>query len=161
MDLKLDAWRWKIYRWNEHPNPFQGRPDLALEWLSKSGADSLTMTQLRGLLSDSGNHTVYSRDDKTVLDEIARRLSTGELHLGAEFRVPGPEAEEIFFVEPDVTVSPGIFAPPPPVQPPPDDPATLPPTVNQVLAAQCLQNASDDGSAFCAECPNDSQSQGT
>jgi hypothetical protein len=158
MDLKLDAWRWKIYRWNEHPNPFQGRPDLALEWLSKSSADSLTITQLRGLLNESGNNGLHARSDKAVLEEVARRLSTGELHLGAEFRMAGPEAEEIFFVEPDVTVAPGMFTPPPPVQQPPPDPETFPPTVSQVLAAQCLQNASDDGSAFCAECQDQSQS---
>jgi len=50
MDIQLGYWRWRIYRWNEHPNPFLGRPDLALEWLRRFQDDGLAMSELRDLL---------------------------------------------------------------------------------------------------------------
>jgi hypothetical protein len=148
---RLSVWRWKVNRLPERANPFLGRPDLALAWLIQSDTDPHFSTELRQLLLDSGASVATLPNGLRLLEEVARQLATGELHLSPEFSPISPEPEEIFFLPPETQVSPGAFQKPAP-QPVQPEPATFPPATSQQLAAQCLEKASEDGSAFCAEC---------
>ena len=97
MDIQLGYWRWKIYRWNEHPNPFRGRHDLALEWLRRLSNNGMAMPELRSLLERAGLGVSNRPDDQHVLEEVAARLSSGEFQVCAESSHPfhSPEAKVV------------------------------------------------------------------
>ena len=151
---KLSVWRWKVNRRPEQINPFLGRYDMALAWLREASADAQFESDLRQLLMDSGLSTASAKTGLGLLEEVARQLSTGELHLAPEFSPAAPSAEEIFFLQPDVQVTPATFQTSTTTTTP-VDPPTFPPATSQLLAAQCLEKSSEDGSAFCAECQPD------
>lgn len=217
MDIQLGYWRWKVYRWNEHPNPFRGRSDLALEWLRRFQNDRLVMSELRATLAAAGANTQFWPDDKRVLEEVAARLSSGEFHVCAESSYPfHTPAAEVVPPDPDAETAAQVMSAPPAAPapaPPPEvetqptlpqnaDPAqiaevlkqaaqkgtpfceecakaaqaaklnpaaelppapppesTLPPSVDPVAMAESLQTASEDGTAFCAECERLRQAQ--
>lgn len=151
---KLSVWRWKVHRRPEQVNPFLGRYDMALAWLREANEDPQFESDLRQLLMDSGLGPISPATGLGLLEEVARQLSTGELHLSPEFSPASPAAEEIFFLQPEVQISPAVFQTST-TTPPPVDAPTFPPATSQLLAAQCLEKSSEDGSAFCAECKPD------
>lgn len=154
MISQLSVWRWKVHRLPERANPFMGRPDVALAWLMQANTDPQFSSELRQLLLDTGAPPGSLPSGLGLLEEVARQLATGELHLSPEFSPDSPAAEEIFFLPPEVEITPAIFQKPAQPQQQPEQP-TFPPYTSQQLAAQCLEKASEDGSAFCAECQPD------
>lgn len=165
MDIQLGYWRWKVYRWNEHPNPFRGRADLALEWLRRFQNDRLVMSELRATLAAAGATTQFSPDDKRVLEEVAARLSSGEFHVCAEASYPfrTPEAK-IMPPDPDAETAAQIMsAPPAPPSPAPapapeaEPPATLPQNADAAQIAEALRQAAQQGTPFCEECAKATQ----
>jgi hypothetical protein len=157
MDIQLGYWRWKVYRWNEHPNPFRGRADLALEWLRRFRNDRLIMSELRATLSAAGVNGQRSSDDNHVLEEVAARLSSGEFYVCAESSYPFHTAAV------DVTPADApdtVVEPPPPAAPAPapkpapetEPEPTLPQDADPAAIAQALQQAAQTGTPFCAEC---------
>jgi len=150
----LSVWRWKVNRMPERVNPFLGRPDLALAWLMEANTDPRFSVELRQILMDTGATAATLPTGMILLEEVARQLSTGELHLSPEFSPLSPTAEEIFHLTPEVQITPGAFQKPVPPPQQTEEP-TFPPYTSQQLAAQCLEKASEDGSAFCAECQPD------
>ena len=159
MDIQLGYWRWKVYRWNEHPNPFRGRSDLALEWLRRFQNDRLVMSELRATLSAAGANAQFWPDDKRVLEEVAARLSSGEFHLCAEASYPfrTPEAK-IMPPDPDaeaaaqIMSAPPAAAPAPAPAPEPEPPATLSQNADAAQIAEVLKQAAQRGTPFCEEC---------
>jgi len=154
MTTRLSVWRWKVHRFPERVNPFLGRPDLALAWLTQADTDPHFSVELRQLLMENGTMSASMPAGLALLEEVARQLASGELHLTPEFSPISPEPDDIFFVPPEAQVSAAVFEKPKP-KPQQADPATFPPATSQQLAAQCLEKASEDGSAFCAECKPD------
>ena len=153
MDIQLGYWRWKIYRWNEHPNPFKGRTDLALEWLRRFQSDRLVMSELHALL---GGNAQRWPEDRQVLEEIAARLSSGEFQVCAQSGHPFPlEVADVYPSEVEsAPLQQKTHAPPPP-QPPPQEPPpdpTLPLAADAALIAQTLKNAAQRGTPFCEVC---------
>lgn len=145
MDIQLGYWRWKIYRWNEHPNPFRGRHDLAVEWLRRVSSSSMVMPELRALLERTGLGVATRRDDQQVLEEVAARLSSGEFQVCAEsshpFHTPefkvvppdaGAEAEEELAA---MTEPPPAPASPPPMEEPEEAPVEQPAPAVSTAAA--------------------------
>jgi hypothetical protein len=153
MDIQLGYWRWKIYRWNEHPNPFKGRTDLALEWLRRFQSDRLVMSELHALL---GGNALRWSEDHQVLEEIAARLSSGEFQVCAQSGHPFPLAvADVYPAEAESAPLQQKTQAPPPAQPSPQEPPpdpTLPPAADAAVIAQTLKNASERGTAFCEVC---------
>ncbi|MGA2721381.1 MAG: hypothetical protein ABSG79_03105 [Bryobacteraceae bacterium] len=150
MDIQLGYWRWRIYRWNEHPNPFLGRPDLALEWLRRFQDDGLAMSELRDLLDGT---SLQFPEHRQLLEDVAARISSGELHVCAQASHPYPqEIPDVGLAEeapmPEVPVRKAT--PPPPPLPPPE--STLPENADAVRIATALQQAAEIGAPFCEEC---------
>jgi hypothetical protein len=164
MDIQHGYFRWKIYRWNDHPNPFRGRQDLALTWLRRFQSDRLVMTELRALIERGRGSGYRLASDAQLLEEIAEGLSTGEFYVCAEashpFHVaetevvpPDPDSEALAAVE--QAPAPAAAAPPPaPAEAPADaqDAPTLPPEADAEAIAQSLQQAAETGKPFCEEC---------
>ena len=118
MNSPLSVWRWRVARWPAPVNPFIGRADLALTWLTEAGSDPHFMAELRALLMDTGATASSLPAGLNLLAEVSRLLASGELSLAPEFQPPSPAAEEIFFVQPDAEVSPAVFKKEPPPPPP-------------------------------------------
>jgi hypothetical protein len=155
MQIEHGYWRWKIYRWDRHPNRFRGRADLALAWLQRFENDRRVMSELRHLLVESGN-AMPRATDRQVLEDIAQRLAAGELHVCAEsshpfhhdtteVKIPA-ESEE----EPAAGPSPAPAPAPPP--PPPAAQETLPEDADADKIADSLKEAAQNGTPFCEEC---------
>lgn len=167
MDIQLGYWRWKIYRWNEHPNPFRGRSDLALEWLRRFQKDRLVMSELRAQLSRAGlDSQLWSADDNRVLQEVAVRLSSGEFQVCAESSHPfqtavasvtpvDPEAQEAA----EILNAPPAPAPTPAPKPEPAPAPTLAESADAVMIAEVLKQAAQTGAPFCEECQKAKQAQ--
>jgi hypothetical protein len=150
MDIQLGYWRWKLFRWNEHPNPYRNRPDLALSWLTRFQNDPAVMSDLRNLLGAS------ITDPQTILQQIAGKLSSGEIYVCMESCGPvsltaeATEAQEQ--VEPDLSQMRAQSSPAPPPAPPPAPESTLGPATDAAATAQVLKDAARDGVPFCEEC---------
>jgi len=159
MDVQLGYWRRKIYRWNEHPNPFQGRSDLALSWLRRFQSDRLVMSELRTLLDRAANPLSRSSDD-AVLKEVAARLSSGEFHICTEYGHPIHMAvADVQPADPDAAAkealenAPPARAPaPPPPAPAPAPAPTIPENADAAQIASVLTEAAQEGAPFCEVC---------
>lgn len=151
MDIQIGYWRRRIYHWHEHPNPFRGRVDLALNWLVPFRTNAFVMEELRALLS-RGGASLFSLDDQAVLSAVAERISTGELQVCGEFCGPLHAEAEVFVEE--LESVPAISSPPPPAPPPPSPPEedTFPPGLDPIAAAAVLTKAAEAGAPFCEEC---------
>jgi hypothetical protein len=159
MDIQLGYWRWKVFRWNEHPNPFKGRSDLALEWLRRFQNDRLVMSELRATLSAAGANTTLWPDDRRVLEEVAARLSSGEFHVCAESSYPFHTAvATVTPPDPDAETAAEVLKAPPPSPapaPPAPEPApesTLSQNADAAKIAEVMKQAAQDGTPFCEEC---------
>ena len=161
MDIQLGYWRWKIYRWNEHPNPFRGRSDLALEWLRRFQNNRMVMAELRDKLASAGANLPKWSDDGRVLQEVADRLSSGEFQVCAESSHPFQTAAAVVTPpDPEAEAAAQILAAPreaPP--PPPPAPAaesepepTLSSCADPAATAENLKQAAGEGVPFCEEC---------
>jgi hypothetical protein len=155
MDIQLGYWRWKIYRWNEHPNPFRGRSDLALEWLRRFQNDRMVMSELRATLTAAaGSNAQRWADDNRVLQEVAARLSSGEFYVCAESSYP--INTPIAAVTPPDAAPVEVPPPPPPPspapKPPPEPEPSLSPDADAAQIAAVLQQAAQEGTPFCEEC---------
>jgi hypothetical protein len=151
MDIQLGYWRWKIYRWNEHPNPFRGRSDLALEWLRRFQNDRMVMSELRATLTAAaGSNAQRWADDNRVLQEVAARLSSGEFYVCAESSYP--INTPIAAVTPPDAVPVEVPPPSPAPKPPPEPEPSLSPDADAAQIAAVLQQAAQEGTPFCEEC---------
>jgi hypothetical protein len=167
MDIQVGYWRWKIYRWNEHPNPFRGRSDLALEWLRRFQKDRMVMSELRAQLSRAGlDAQLGSADDNRVLQEVAVRLSSGEFQVCAESSHPfqtavasvtptDPEAEAAA----EILNAPPAPTPTPAPKPEPAPAPTLAGDADAAMIAEVLKQAAQTGAPFCEECQKAKQAQ--
>jgi hypothetical protein len=157
MDTQLGYWRWKLFRWNEHPNPYRNRPDLALTWLTQFQNNTAVMAELQQLLvnSTTGPYTPY--DPRIILQQLADKMSTGEIQVCVE--VCGPVALKTISIvvaeeaEPDLSQLKRAPAPAtaPPATAPPDEP-TLGPNNDPDCQSKSLKDAAEEGAPFCEEC---------
>jgi hypothetical protein len=164
MEIEHGYWRWKIFRWDRHPNPFRGRPDLAINWLRRFERDGRVMSELRQLLADSRDNTLRRPTDRQVIEDVARRLSSGELLVCAEsshpfhldvtevkVAAPLPASKEALD-ELMQSPPPKAPAPPPPAPAPAPIEPTLPPNADETRIADALKEAAQKGTPFCEEC---------
>jgi hypothetical protein len=157
MDTQLGYWRWKLFRWNDHPNPYRNRSDLAFTWLSQFQGDATAMAELQNLLGHSATGGFAAMEPTLLIQQIADKMASGEIQACVEVcgpvvlqAVAGAGSEELV---PDLAqlhqaASP---APPPPAPEPPEDP-TLAPDSDAVAQAQVLKDAAQKGVPFCEEC---------
>jgi hypothetical protein len=156
MDTQLGYWRWKLFRWNDHPNPYRNRSDLALTWLSQFQNNPSAMSELQNLLRASATGTYAPTDQVQILQQIADKMASGEIQACVELcgpvaltSVTGSGEQE---AEPDISqLRP---TPPPAAAPPPPAPveSTLGPNNDPVAQAQALKAAAENGVPFCEEC---------
>src|SRR4051794_38231531 len=92
MQIHVGYTRWKIYRWNDHPNPFRGRNDLALQWVRSFENDRQALADLRSLL---GTAALRGWSKQQVFEEVASKLSSGEFQVCAELGHPINQAEMV------------------------------------------------------------------
>jgi hypothetical protein len=156
MDTQLGYWRWKLFRWNDHPNPYRNRPDLAFTWLSQFQGNHTAMAELQNLLGHSATGGYASIEPLTILQQLADKMASGEIQACVEVcgpvilqAVAGEGTEEVV---PDIAQLRQAATPAPaPVTDPPDQP-TLAPGNDAVAQAQVLQDAAQKGTPFCEEC---------
>lgn len=169
MQIHVGYTRWKIYRWNDHPNPFRGRNDLALQWVRNFENDGAALAELRNLLGPVG---LRGWTNQQILEEVATKLSTGEFQVCAELGHPINEAEMVV-VPADPAAAAMAQAEALADEPPPAEAAAAPaaaPAAEETLAeetaddptfsentdaaqlAQVLKQAAEDGTPFCEEC---------
>jgi hypothetical protein len=156
MEIQLGYWRWKLFRWSDHPNPYRNSPDLALAWLTQFQSNSIIMQEFRDLLGPSLNGSYSSPDPQIVLKQIAEKLSTGEIQACAQpcgpviSNVMGSITEETEEdIAPLVKSKP---APAPDPEPAPEPESTLSPDCDPAATAQALKDAAEEGVPFCEEC---------
>lgn len=150
---EFGLWRWTIHRWNEHPNPFLGRPDLALQWLRQYESEPLFLQELRRLIEAPA---VFHVSDAQVLKDAAEQLSAGRLQMCGEFcghyRSP---ATDVKFAEEEV-IPPKAPPPAPAPSPPPSQeapaPAAFSSNTDEQAQADALKTAAENGTPFCEEC---------
>jgi hypothetical protein len=160
MQIEHGYWRWKIFRWDRHPNPFRGRSDLALNWLRGFENDRRVMSELRQLLADARSNALQRATDRQVLEDVALRLSSGEFQVCAEsshpfhhdvteIKIAAPVSDQELdaIVQPPAAAAP---APPPPAPVPAE--ATLPENADADRIADALKEAARKGTPFCEEC---------
>ena len=163
MDTQLGYWRWKLFRWNDHPNPYRNRPDLAFTWLSQFQSNVSAMAELQDLLGHSPTGGYAPIEPVLLLRQIADKMASGEIQACVEVcgpvvlqAVAGEGEEELV---PDIAQLRKAASPPPaPVTEPPDEP-TLAPDNDPVAQAQALKDAAQKGAPFCAECAKASQAR--
>jgi len=154
---QFGLWRWTIHRWNEHPNPFAGRPDLALLWLRQFESDGLFVQELRRLM---GSQALLPAEDARLLQDAADQLSAGTLQICGEFcghyRTAGTETK--FTEADDDAIPPKSTAPAPaPATSNEETPqeaaaAAFAPNTDDQTTAQVLKEAAQNGTPFCEEC---------
>jgi hypothetical protein len=156
MDTQLGYWRWKLFRWNDHPNPYRNRPDLAFTWLSQFQGNATAMAELQNLLGQSSTGAYASIETGAVLQQIADKMASGEIQACVE--VCGPvvlqavAGEGSAEVVPDIALLRQSATPAPaPVTEPPDEP-TLAPDNDAAAQAQTLKDAAQKGTPLCEEC---------
>jgi hypothetical protein len=155
MDTQLGYWRWKLFRWNEHPNPYRNRADLAFTWLSQFQANAAAMQEIQNLLRASVTGAYPPTDPKLILEQVAEKMSTGEIQVCAEICGPVALNNSAGFPagETDELPIPVANAPAPaPPAPEPQEQPTLGPDSDAQAQAQVLKNAAEDGVPFCEEC---------
>jgi hypothetical protein len=157
MDIQLGYWRWKLFRWNDHPNPYRNRPDLALNWLRQFQNNPAVISELRHLLGTSVTGQSPTTDTQLLLQQIANKLSSGELQAFVELCGPVAVSASVTVTEeaaePDLSQL--VQTQPPPEKAPPPEAApesTLSPATDPVAMAQALKDAAQTGSPFCEEC---------
>jgi hypothetical protein len=161
MDTQLGYWRWKFFRWNEHPNPYRNRPDLAQIWLNQFKDNSSAMAELQVLLNSSATSAYVTTDPLLVLQQVAEKMATGEIQVCAE--VCGPVALKSVAlivpdeVEPELSRVPSSPAPAPSPEPPQE--STFGPNNDPECQAQSLRKAAEEGAPFCEECEKAAQAQ--
>jgi len=160
MDTQLGYWRWKLFRWNDHPNPYRNRPDDALNWLRQFQTNAMAMAEFTDLLRNSVTGGYAPSDPQIVLQQLADKMSTGEILLSVELCGPstlmawGGDGES----EPDLSEADQPSPAPAPDAPPPaaaEDEApepTLSGTTDAAAMAQALKDAAEKGAPFCEEC---------
>ena len=161
---QFGLWRWTIHRWNEHPNPFVGRPDLALLWLRQFEGDALFLQELRRLV---GSPASLSGDDGRLIQEAAEQMSAGRLQICGEFcgHYQSP-ATDVKFAEAEEEAIPAK----PPAPAPSPAPSTeetaqeasqsaFPPSTDESAMAEVLKSAAQDGTPFCEECAKAKQAR--
>lgn len=162
METQLGYWRWKLFRWNEHPNPYRNRSDLALTWLNQFQHNASAMAELQQILNTSTTNGYIPTDPRLILEQVAEKMATGEIQVCVE--VTGPVALKSVAliiadeVEPDLLRLKSAASPAP--APPPSDPteeSTLGPNNDPVCQAQALKDAAEDGAPFCEECEKAAQ----
>jgi hypothetical protein len=156
MDIQLGYWRWKLFRWNDHPNPYRNRSDLAFTWLSQFQGNALAMSELQNLLGHSVTGAYAPLDPKLLLQQIADKMASGEIQVCPEVCGPvvlqalaGTGAEE---EQPDLAQlkSTATTTAPPATDAPVE--ATLDPGTDPASQAQALKNAAEKGAPFCEQC---------
>jgi len=176
--------RWKIYRWNEQPNPFRGRNEAALKWVRELGQDRAAMTELRNLVGAANGRRLT---DVQVFEEVAARLTSGEFQVCADTGPLGQLADStVVPAEPAAATQTRAILdslppspPKPKTDPPPKAPETPPappekpkplssdsadsPTMGDKTdaekTAETLKKASEDGTPFCEECQKAKEEQ--
>jgi len=162
MDTQLGYWRWKLFRWNDHPNPYRNRPDDALNWLRQYQTNATAMAEFTDLLRNSVTGGYISGDPQIILQQLADKMSTGEIQVCVELCGPSTlmawdgDGE----AEPDLSQAEQSSSPAP--APASDSPAaaaedespepTLAGTTDPAAMAQALKDAAEKGSPFCEEC---------
>jgi hypothetical protein len=163
MDTQLGYWRWKFFRWNEHPNPYRNRPDLAQIWLNQFKDNSSAMAELQVLLNNSATGAYVTTDPSLVLQQMAEKMATGEIQVCVE--VCGPVALKSVAlivpdeVEPELSRLTATPAPAPSPAPEPPQESTFGPNNDPVCQAQSLKKAAEEGAPFCEECEKAAQAQ--
>jgi hypothetical protein len=163
MDTQLGYWRWKLFRWNDHPNPYRNRSDLAFTWLSQFQGNASAMAELQNLLGHSATGGYAPIDPVLLLQQIADKMASGEIQACVEVcgpvvlqAVAGSGAEEVV---PDIAQLRQAAAPAPaPLTEPPEEP-TLAPDNDAAAQAQALKDAAKKGAPFCEECAKASQAK--
>ena len=155
MDIQLGYWRWKLFRWNDHPNPYRNRSDLALHWLRQFQSNASTMAELQNLLGITVTGSYAPTDPQLILQQIADKMASGEIQVCAEICGPvalidttGIATEE---AEPDLSKIKPTPAPAPKPAPAPVE-STLDPDNDAAAQAQVLKDAAQSGAPFCEEC---------
>jgi len=161
MDTQLGYWRWKLFRWNDHPNPYRNRSDLALTWLSQFQSNPTAMAEFQSLLSNSMTGGYAPTDQAQILQQLADKMATGEILLSVELCGSVALTPLALPIEsaPDLSeLPPGKPAPPAPA-PASDPPAesTLGPNSDPVAQAEALKDAAVSGEPFCEECEKAAQ----
>jgi hypothetical protein len=166
MDTQLGYWRWKLFRWNDHPNPYRNRPDDALNWLRQYQTNAIAMAEFTDLLRNSVTGGYISGDPQLILRQLADKMSTGEIQVCVE--LCGPSTLMAWSgdgeAEPDLTdadessspaAAPASDSPPPAAASADDDESpepTLAGTTDPAAMAQALKDAAEKGTPFCEEC---------
>jgi hypothetical protein len=163
MDTQLGYWRWKLFRWNDHPNPYRNRADLAFTWLSQFQGNASAMADLQNLLGHSATGGYAPIEPGQLLQQIADKMASGEIQACVEVcgpvvlqAVAGTGSAE---VEPDIAQLTSSAAPATAlVTDPPEEP-TLAPDTDAIAQAQALKDAAQVGRPFCEECAKASQAR--
>jgi hypothetical protein len=163
MDTQLGYWRWKLFRWNDHPNLYRNRPDLAFTWLSQFQGNATAMAELQNLLGQSATGGYAPIDPTLLLQQIADKMASGEIQACVEVcgpvvlqAVAGDGTEEVV---PDIAQLRQAATPAPaPVTEPPEE-STLPADCDPAAQAQALQDAAQKGTPFCEECAKATQAR--
>jgi hypothetical protein len=163
MDIRLGYWRWRLYRWNEQPNPYRHRPADALQWLLQYQKDPGVMAELRSLLDRSATGGYSSSDPLVILGQIAEKMASGEFLLAPE--IFGHVSLELPVGSPAGASTPPTALPasknevkpdkaPPPAKASDSDSnePTLKGDTDPAAMAQSLKDAAKDGAPFCEEC---------
>jgi hypothetical protein len=162
MDIQLGYWRWRLFRWNDHPNPYRNRPDDALNWLRQYQSDAVAMAEFTDLLRNSVTGGYAPSDPHLVMQQLAEKMSTGEILVCVDLCGPTTVVayEEADDSAKDIaalvqTASPAAASQAvPPVL---DDleiesEPTLSGNTDSVAMAQALKDAAESGAPFCEEC---------
>jgi hypothetical protein len=157
METQLGYWRWKLFRWNDHPNPYLNRSDLAFTWLTQFQGNTSVMLELRELLSGTATGGYATTDPATILQQLANKMASGEIQLCAEICGPTkfvPDYEGLFEEtgQPDLSEMQVEATPnaPAEIETPPEP--TLQPDNDALIQAGVLKNAAEEGVPFCEEC---------
>ena len=160
---QFGSWRWRIHRWNEHPNPFRGRADLALQWLRQFEGEAYLIDELRDLMGPGA--LSRASDSRQILEETAHRLAAGELQLCGEYcgayhsrsdfrfeETGGDEIETTPSPAPAPAVSSAATADAQSETPQEQAEAAVSPATDAETTAQAMKDAAEEGVPFCEEC---------
>jgi len=127
----------------------------ALIFLQRFTSVDMAMISLRRLVREGGYYLGPPIPNNEVLERVAAKLATGELHVIRKPLVFGTGASKPESQEGRPQVQAAQLPPPrreaeAPPAPPPDEPV-FSPNVDPVATAQVLTQASQDGKPFCEE----------
>jgi len=163
---QFGSWRWRIHRWNEHPNPFRGRADLALQWLRQFEDEAYLLDELREILGPGA--LSRATDNRRILEEVAQRLASGELQLCGEYCGAYHSRTDYRFEETggdEIETTPSSAPAPTPAvssaataaatqseTPQETAEAAVSPGTDAEATAQAMKAAAKEGVPFCEEC---------